>query len=85
MLAGPGGRSRAKVRAGEVGPGVQAGFFAARAAGQHDVVESLDIVELCPPLDPDGRTARIAARLIGEFLHGLAQRGPKVVFTGETC
>jgi arginase family enzyme len=34
----------------------------------------MDIVELCPPFDADGRTARLAARTIWEFLRGLAAR-----------
>ncbi|GAB95991.1 formiminoglutamase [Kineosphaera limosa] len=32
----------------------------------------VDVVELCPPLDQDSRTARTAARLVHEIVHGLA-------------
>lgn len=41
------------------------------ASGRLAVV---DIVELCPPLDQDGRTARAAARLISSLVHALPRR-----------
>lgn len=49
-------------------------FCAAEMAGRNPHVRSLDVVELCPPLDPDGRTARVAARVVWEFLRGFADR-----------
>jgi formiminoglutamase len=49
-------------------------LHAAYAAGRCSTVRSIDVVELCPPLDPDGRTARLAARTVWEFLRGLAGR-----------
>jgi formiminoglutamase len=49
-------------------------LHAAYQAGRCSTVGSIDVVELCPPLDPDGRTARLAARTVWEFLRGLAQR-----------
>ncbi len=36
----------------------------------------VDIVELCPPLDQDGRTARAAARLISSLVHALPRTYP---------
>ena len=47
---------------------------AAYKAGRRGTVGSIDMVELCPPLDADGRTARLAARTVWEFLRGLAGR-----------
>jgi len=49
-------------------------LYAAYRAGTCSTVRSIDIVELSPPLDPDGRTARLAARTVWEFLRGLASR-----------
>jgi formiminoglutamase len=49
-------------------------LYAAYRAGACSTVRSMDIVELGPPLDPDGRTARLAARTTWEFLRGLASR-----------
>lgn len=49
-------------------------LYAAYAAGRCGTVGSIDVVELCPPLDPDGRTARLAARTVWEFLRGVATR-----------
>jgi formiminoglutamase len=49
-------------------------LYAAYRAGACSTVRSMDIVELSPPLDPDGRTARLAARTVWEFLRGLAAR-----------
>lgn len=49
-------------------------LYAAYKAGVCSTVRSIDVVELSPPLDPDGRTARLAARTVWEFLRGLARR-----------
>ena len=49
-------------------------LHAAYRAGACSTVRSIDVVELCPPHDPDGRTARLAARTVWEFLRGLARR-----------
>ena len=46
----------------------------ARAAGRHASVRCFDIMELSPPHDEHGRTARVAARLFLEFLAGFAER-----------
>jgi formiminoglutamase len=71
------------VRASDA-PGVSApapiGFFAeeayelAVAAGLSKHVRMLDIVEVSPPYDVDGRTSRLAARMIAGFLAGVANR-----------
>ena len=37
--------------------------------------DSLDLVELCPPHDADGRTARLAAPSVWRFLRGWSGRG----------
>ncbi|MEM7052970.1 MAG: formimidoylglutamase [Pseudomonadota bacterium] len=65
-------------------PGVSApapvGWSAARlaeyaeAAGRNPAVCCFDIMELCPPHDEKGRTARLAAHLFLRFLAGLNQR-----------
>jgi formiminoglutamase len=57
------------------GMSVHIWLHAAYAAGKCGTVGSIDVVELCPPLDPDGRTARLAARTVWEFLRGVATRG----------
>lgn len=44
------------------------------AAGRCERVRCFDIMELCPPNDHDGRTARIAAHLFLTFLRGFAAR-----------
>ena len=49
-------------------------LYAAYCAGKCSTVRSIDVVELSPPLDQDGRTARLAARTVWEFLRGLAAR-----------
>ena len=49
---------------------------AARRAGRTSSVRGVDVVELSPPLDPDGRTAALAARTVWAVLQGLAERGP---------
>lgn len=56
-----------------LGPG--AWLAAAERAGAEPAVRSLDLVELNPRHDVDGRTARLAARTIWRFLRGLAVRG----------
>lgn len=45
----------------------------ARLAGRHRSVRLLDIMELNPRFDLDGRTARLAAALFLAFLHGHAE------------
>jgi formiminoglutamase len=49
-------------------------LFAAEAAGQNRCVRSMDLVELNPRLDLDGRTARLAAATVWHFLRGLCRR-----------
>jgi arginase family enzyme len=71
------------VRASDA-PGVSApsptGFLAeeafelAVAAGLSKNVKMFDIVEVNPTYDIDGRTARLAARMIAGFLAGIANR-----------
>lgn len=46
----------------------------AREAGQSHRVASFDLVEICPPLDPDGRSARWGALAAWHFLIGMAGR-----------
>lgn len=46
-----------------------------RAAGRCERVRCFDVMELSPPNDSQGRTARLAARLILEFMRGLGERG----------
>lgn len=45
-----------------------------RAAGRTPAVGCFDIMELSPPRDAQGRTARLAARLFLAFLRGVADR-----------
>ncbi len=47
---------------------------AARHAGRSAHVRSMDVAELNPRHDADGRTARLAARTVWAFLQGLAHR-----------
>ncbi len=71
------------VRASDA-PGVSApapiGFLAEEAyelsvaAGLSKNVRMFDIVEVSPPHDVDGRTARLAARMVAGFLAGVANR-----------
>jgi formiminoglutamase len=71
------------VRASDA-PGVSApspiGFLAEEAyelsvaAGLSKNIRMFDIVEVSPPHDADGRTARLAARMIAGFLAGIANR-----------
>jgi formiminoglutamase len=49
-------------------------FAAMRAAAQLQAVTSFDIVEVCPPLDPDGQSARWAALTVWNILMGLTAR-----------
>ena len=50
-------------------------FYAfARAAGREPKVRLLELVELSPPLDEGGRTARLAAATAWSFLAGLGER-----------
>jgi formiminoglutamase len=45
-----------------------------RSAGANPRVKCFDIMELCPPHDEGGRTARLAAHFFLSFLRGLAER-----------
>ena len=49
-------------------------YACARLAGQDSRVRVLDVMELAPPLDVDGRTARLGAAAIWHFLAGVASR-----------
>lgn len=44
------------------------------AAGRSPLVRCFDVMELCPAHDEGGRTARVAARMVLEFLRGFAER-----------
>jgi len=44
--------------------------------GMHYNVRCLDFMELCPPHDEGGRTARVAAHLLLSFLRGVGMRQP---------
>ena len=46
----------------------------ARACGACPAVAAFDLMELAPPLDRDGQTARLAAFLLAAFLEGAASR-----------
>lgn len=46
----------------------------AEIAGLRPEVRHFDLMELCPPHDVDGRTARVAAYLFFAFMAGLARR-----------
>lgn len=50
-------------------------LLAAYLAGVTHAVKSADVVELSPPLDRDGQTARLAALTVWQILRGLATRG----------
>lgn len=52
---------------------LQAAFLAGATAG----VTSADVVELSPPHDQDGQTARLAALTVWEILRGLATRASR--------
>lgn len=49
-------------------------LHAAYEAGRCTAVVSMDVVELNPQFDPDGRTARLAALTVWTFLRGLSER-----------
>lgn len=51
------------------------GLQLVRAFGECSAVVLLDLMELAPPLDPTGLSARLAAFLVGAFLQGLQRRG----------
>lgn len=53
---------------------VERGAAWAAACGRHPRVRCFDLMELSPPHDEQGRTARAAAHLFLSFLHGFAQR-----------
>ena len=46
-----------------------------RRCGEDARVRCFDVMELCPPHDEGGRTARVAAHLVLAFLAGYARRG----------
>lgn len=48
--------------------------YAAYLMGRAPLVTSMDVVELNPAFDVDGRTARLAALTVWHFLKGLAER-----------
>lgn len=48
----------------------------AEAAGLEPRVRHFDLMELSPPHDPEGRTARVAAFLFLSFVAGFARRSP---------
>lgn len=50
------------------------GLQLAKAFGASPSVAVLDLMELAPPQDPSGRSARMAAFLVAAFLQGLALR-----------
>lgn len=56
--------------------GISAAAFlaCARQLGRHPRVVGLNIAELSPPFDVDGRTARLCGRAVWEVLGGLAER-----------
>lgn len=56
------------------GIGAELWLRAAHAAGRSPLVGSCDVVELAPPYDQDGRTARLAALTVWHVLRGLAGR-----------
>jgi formiminoglutamase len=49
-------------------------YACARLAGRDRRVRVLDVMELAPALDVDGRTARLGAAAIWHFLAGMAER-----------
>ena len=53
----------------DVGPWLEA----AEHAGRMSSVRSVDVVELSPPLDRDGRTGRLAAATVWRVLRGFAE------------
>ncbi len=57
-----------------LGVSVSTALELARCAGRHPGVRHFDIMELSPPYDLDGRTARVAALLFLGFVSGFGQR-----------
>ncbi len=49
-------------------------LYAAYEMGRSPLVSSMDVVELNPAFDLDGRTARLAALTVWHFLKGMAER-----------
>lgn len=49
-------------------------LHAARQAGRHPLTLSMDLVEVNPRFDPDGRTSLLAAQTVLSFLTGITQR-----------
>jgi arginase family enzyme len=56
------------------GLSAQAASAWALEAGRNEYVRCFDIMELCPPNDESGRTARLAAHLFLSFLRGFTER-----------
>ncbi len=69
QAAAPGGRAPAAK-----GLAPRRWLYAAEQAGRCPHVASMDLVELNPRFDADGRTARLAALTVWHFLRGLAER-----------
>jgi arginase family enzyme len=44
-------------------------------AGRTDRIRYLDLVEMCPPLDENGRTAALCAGILFWFCKGFSERG----------
>ena len=66
--------------AGGLSPGLW--LEAAYRAGLCPKVRSVDLVEVNPSHDPDGRTARLAAVTLWHFFRGLAERGDRLPGAG---
>ena len=56
------------------GLGADTALALAQACGACPAVAAFDLMELAPPLDRDGQTAKLAAYLAAAFLEGLASR-----------
>jgi len=56
------------------GLGADVALAIAQACGACPAVMAFDLMELAPPLDRDGQTAKLAAYLASAFLEGLASR-----------
>ena len=56
------------------GLSTQLWLHAAECAGRCRHIRSIDVVELNPRFDVDGRTARLAAMTVWHFLRGLCRR-----------
>jgi formiminoglutamase len=59
------------------GLGTEVWLHAAFLAGQFPLTQSLELVEVNPRFDPDGRTIRLAAQTLLAFFRGLAARSPE--------